>query len=113
MATTSAAKTTSEGRNATVSGSDLESDVRQLRADVAQLANHLREIGGQSGSAARKAARRQAEHLREQGEAALASVQGGARDLERELARTIRERPMTALALAAGTGFLLALMTRR
>ena len=34
-------------------------------------------------------------------------------ELEQELARTVRERPFTSLALAVGAGFLIALATRR
>jgi len=37
----------------------------------------------------------------------------GMRDMERELSGAVREKPLTALAMAAGVGFLLALMTRR
>lgn len=112
MATT-AAKTARAQKNDGISGSDLENDMRQLRADMAQLVDHLKELGGQSGSAARKAAGDGIDQLREQGEAALQNVKGSAQDMERQLAQTIRERPITSLAVAVGAGFLLALATRR
>lgn len=112
MATTSA-KSTANEKNARVSSSDLESDVQQLRADMAQIVDHLKAMGGQSGSAARKAAGDGLDQLRGQGEAALRNAKGNAQEFEHELARTVRDRPVTALALAAGAGFLLALVTRR
>ena len=51
--------------------------------------------------------------MRGQGEAALNSVRDSTQELEQELARTVRERPFTSLALAVGAGFLIALATRR
>ncbi|WP_048645181.1 DUF883 family protein [Nitratireductor soli] len=112
MATT-ATKATRTQKSDEVSASDLENDMRQLRADMAQLITHLKDMGGQSGSAARKAAGEGIDQLREQGEAALQNVKGSAQDMERQLAQTIRERPITSLAVAVGAGFLLALATRR
>ncbi|EKF18812.1 DUF883 family protein [Nitratireductor pacificus] len=112
MATT-ATKAARTQKTDEVSGRDLENDVRQLRADMAQLMTHLKEMGGQSGSAARKAAVDGIDQLREQGEAAMQNVKDSAQDMERQLAQTIRERPITSLALAVGAGFLIALATRR
>ncbi|MCR4267070.1 YqjD family protein [Nitratireductor sp. ZSWI3] len=112
MATTGA-KTTNARKTDEVRGSDLEEDIRQLRADMAQLASHLKAMGGQTGEAARKAAGESVDHLFEQGEAALRNVKGNAQEVERELAQAIRNRPITSLALAVGAGFLLALATRR
>ncbi|EKF41973.1 DUF883 family protein [Nitratireductor indicus] len=100
-------------KNADVTSTDLEKDIGQLRADMAQLVEHLKKMGEQSGSAARKAANEGVEQLRVQGEAAMRSVRDGAEDLEHQLASTVRERPITSLALALGAGFLIALATRR
>lgn len=112
MATT-AAKTARTQKSDEISGNDLEKDMRQLRADMAQLVGHLKAMGEQSGNSARKAAGEGIDQLREQGEAALQNVKGSAQDMERQLAQTIRERPITSLAVAVGAGFLLALATRR
>ena len=112
MATTTAKSARSQKDDAVTTG-DLEKDIQQLRTDMAQLVSHLKEMGGQSGEAARKAAGERIEQLRGQGEAALNSVRDSTQELEQELARTVRERPFTSLALAVGAGFLIALATRR
>ncbi|WP_367717363.1 hypothetical protein AB2N04_04585 [Nitratireductor sp. GISD-1A_MAKvit] len=111
MATTT--KPARADKNDGVTVSDLEKDIQQLRADMSSLVDHLKAMGGQSGDAARKAAGERLEQLRGQGEAALNSVKDTTNDLERELARTVRERPISTLALAVGAGFLLAFATRR
>ncbi|WP_295808335.1 hypothetical protein [uncultured Nitratireductor sp.] len=108
-----AAKSARAQKSDDVTTGDLEKDIQQLRADMTQLVNHLKDMGGQSGDAARKAASERIEHLRGQGEAALNSVRDGTHELEQELSRTVRERPFTSLALAVGAGFLIALATRR
>ncbi|MFC5586435.1 YqjD family protein [Nitratireductor kimnyeongensis] len=112
MATTTAKSARAQNNDAVTTG-DLEKDIQQLRTDMAQLVSHLKDMGGQSGEAARKAAGERIEQLRGQGEAALNSVKDSTQELEQELARTVRERPFTSLALAVGAGFLIALATRR
>ncbi|WP_292897859.1 MULTISPECIES: DUF883 family protein [unclassified Nitratireductor] len=112
MATTTA-KTARTQKDDAVTTGDLEKDIQQLRTDMAQLVSHLKDMGGQSGEAARKAAGERIEQLRGQGEAALNSVKDSTQELEQELVRTVRERPFTSLALAVGAGFLIALATRR
>lgn len=92
---------------------DLEEDIRQLREDVSQLTEHIRQTGGHSASAARHAASESVEQMRKQGKAAMKSLKSNANDFEHELAETLRERPVTSLAIAAGVGFLLAVMWRR
>jgi ElaB/YqjD/DUF883 family membrane-anchored ribosome-binding protein len=61
----------------------------------------------------RRAATQSADQLRLQGEAALDTVRASAKDIEQQVLTSVREKPVTALAVAAGIGFLLALMTRR
>ena len=55
MATTTAKSARSQKDDAVTTG-DLEKDIQQLRTDMAQLVSHLKDVGGQSGEAARKAA---------------------------------------------------------
>ena len=112
MATTTSKTARTQKEDAVTTG-DLEKDIQQLRTDMAQLVSHLKDMGGQSGEAARKAAGERIEQLRGQGEAALNSVKDSTQELEQELVRTVRERPFTSLALAVGAGFLIALATRR
>ncbi len=95
------------------SNSDLEADIRQLKADIDKLTRLLAQTGEHGYGTARRAAAEGVEQLRAQGEAAFDSLRGNARDLEAQIAASVREKPVTSLAIAAGVGFLFALLTRR
>jgi ElaB/YqjD/DUF883 family membrane-anchored ribosome-binding protein len=92
---------------------DLAADIARLRDDMAKLANEIAALGQQSVSTARRAAAEGAEQLRAQGEAAMEGFRANAKDMEQQLTDTVREKPITSLAIAAGVGFLFALLTRR
>lgn len=92
---------------------DLAADVAKLREDLAKLAAQMSAIGKQSINTAKHAAAEGVDQLRSQGEATMAGLRTNARDVEQQLSETVREKPMTSLAIAAGIGFLFALMTRR
>jgi ElaB/YqjD/DUF883 family membrane-anchored ribosome-binding protein len=92
---------------------DLEADIRQLRADIAKLTEQLATTGEHSYSTARRAAKEGVEQLRAQGEAAMEGLRSNARDVEEQVLATVREKPITSLAVAAGIGYLLALLSRR
>ncbi|WP_163271638.1 DUF883 family protein [Chelativorans alearense] len=101
MATTRA-KATNKDADPQSGAPDLTADIRQLREDIARLADDLRKTGSRSVSRAQQAARESAEDLR-----------GSAEEWQDDVAKTVREKPFTALALAVGVGWLLAMMTRR
>jgi ElaB/YqjD/DUF883 family membrane-anchored ribosome-binding protein len=92
---------------------DLEAELRQLREDIAQLREQLAKTGQHSYGAARRAASEGVEQLRAQGEAAFDNLRTNAKDFEDQLAASVREKPVTALAIAAGVGYFLALLSRR
>lgn len=92
---------------------DLEADIRQLREDIATLKEQIARTGQHSYGAARRAATEGVEQLRVQGEAAIEGLKSNARDMEDQLAATVREKPITALAIAVGIGYFLALLSRR
>lgn len=94
-------------------GDDLAADMEQLKADIAELTEQLKLMREHSYGAARHAASEGLEQLRAQGEAAYESLRANADDLERQLTDTVREKPITSLAVAAGIGFLFALISRR
>lgn len=101
------------GAKATATEADLEADIRQLREDIAKLAEQIQKTGQHGFGAARRAASDGVEQLRAQGEAAFAGFKTNAKDLEDQLASSVREKPITALAIAAGIGFFLAVLNRR
>lgn len=92
---------------------ELEAEIARLREDVARLTEQLSTTGEHSLSAAKRAATEGAEHLRLKGEAAIDSLRANATDVEQQVTEAVREKPITALAIAAGVGFFFALLTRR
>ncbi|TGQ77955.1 DUF883 domain-containing protein [Mesorhizobium sp. M8A.F.Ca.ET.207.01.1.1] len=106
---TAASKTANEART----NPDLEADIRQLKADIDKLTKQLAKTGEHGYGTARRAAAEGVEQLRAQGEAALDSLRGNARDIEAQMVASVREKPVTSLAIAAGVGFLFALLARR
>jgi ElaB/YqjD/DUF883 family membrane-anchored ribosome-binding protein len=103
------AKTSSDDRTP----DDLSAEIATLRADLERLTERLVESGGAQ-------AHRFAEDLRSAGERALAAagerVERGREHGEDQVAaaRTlVRDHPLTAVACAAGVGFLLARLARR
>lgn len=110
MATTS---TKSGKDNGPRSAEDLAADIEQLKADIAKLTELLQETGQHSYGAARRAAAEGVDQLKAQGEAAMESLRASANDFERQISDSVREKPMTSLAIAAGVGYLFALLARR
>lgn len=112
------ASTAGKGRGESVGGEpkgvpDLEADIAQLKADFEKLAAQFARTGEHGYSTAKRAAAQGAEQLMGQGEAALDQLRANARDMEAQLMANVREKPVTSLAIAAGVGFLLALLSRR
>ncbi|KFB08884.1 DUF883 family protein [Nitratireductor basaltis] len=94
--TTSTAKSSaSEAATSDARTRDLESDIQRLRDDISQLTAHLKETGDNSIARATDAAKAQVNSI------------------ERDLENRVREKPLHALAMAAGAGFFLAMMFRR
>lgn len=100
------------GANSNPSPQDLEAEIARLREDVASLAAQLQKTGEHSYSAAMRAASEGAEHIRAKGEAAVDSLKSSASDIEQQISDAVREKPITALAIAAGVGYLLAVLRR-
>lgn len=92
---------------------DLEAEIAKLRAEMAALADQIGKTRDSSVSAARKAASEGLEQMKVQGEAAMEDFKANARDVEQQLTETVREKPITSLAIAAGVGFLFAVLMRR
>ena len=91
----------------------LEADIRQLQKDVAKLADQLAKTGRHSYDTARRAAAVGVDQLKSQGESAYGDLRTGAENIEAQISDAVREKPVTSLAIAAGVGFLFALLSRR
>lgn len=112
-AATGSTRTTRSTADEKVTQQDLEADIARLREDLAQLAKQFQATGEHSYSAARNAASEGVDRLRAKGEAAAEHMRANASDIERQVSAQVREKPITSLAIAAGAGFLFALLTSR
>ena len=92
---------------------ELEAEIKALKAELEKLARQAQSTGERGYGTARKAAALGAEQLRLQGEATFDELRGSARDIEEQVLSHVREKPVTSLAIAAGVGFLFALIARR
>ncbi|WP_378947881.1 YqjD family protein [Mesorhizobium sp. ANAO-SY3R2] len=109
MAATAVGKTGNGSKTAT----DLEADIKQLKSDLEKLTAQLATTGQHGYGTARRAAAQGADQLKIQGEAAIEAMRANAKDMEEQLLATVREKPVTSLAIAAGVGFFAALLLRR
>jgi ElaB/YqjD/DUF883 family membrane-anchored ribosome-binding protein len=92
---------------------DLEADIKQLKADLEKLVKQMQQTGEHGYGTARRAAAFGADQLKAQGEAKLEELRAGAEAIEEQVLTSVREKPLTSLAIAAGVGFLFALIARR
>lgn len=113
MATSPKAASGRRARNGDAPPEDLEAEIARLREDVVRLAAQLARTGEHSYSAARRAASEGAEQIFATGEAAVDALKSNAGDIERQVAEAVRDKPITALAIAAGIGCILGLLSRR
>ena len=98
---------------AKLSAADMEIQIEALKAEIAALTAQIQSSGKGSFEALKNIATDGADQLRYQGEAAVENLKAKAGDIEGQVTEAVREKPMTALAIAAGVGFLFALISRR
>jgi ElaB/YqjD/DUF883 family membrane-anchored ribosome-binding protein len=102
----------------------LRQDLDALKGDIAalgsEMTNALKAIAGTAQVRARHGYRKVQDNvtstvadLRRQGVAALEDAQGTAESLEESLENAVRERPLSAVGLAIGLGFLIGVTWRR
>ena len=99
--------------SAEASMADMEVQIETLKAEIAKLTSQMSSSGRQSFDALKNIASDGADQLRYQGEAAVQGMKAKAGDIEGQVVEAVREKPITSLAIAAGVGFLFALMSRR
>ena len=92
---------------------ELAKQIEQLRADVADITRTLGELGKGQVTDLRSRAEQRAAEMRARGRAVADDVGARVRDVEHEAEDYIREKPLQALAIAAGLGLLVGWLTRR
>ncbi len=101
----------------TIDDAELESRFEQAKSEFYKIAANLSEMGSSKAREYTEMATNVATNLKDD----VSAVSGDALDnfmdqissLERDVTNRIREKPLHALAIAGGIGFLLALLTRR
>lgn len=91
---------------------ELEAQISQLQDDLKGIAATLAKLTNDKVTEVTEVAKSEARHLKRQGQHVVEDVQEQAGEIEQQLKDTIREKPLTSVATAAGIGFLLALITR-
>lgn len=92
---------------------DLEVQIQQLREDIASLTRTVAAIGNEKASDMKGKARRVANEAADASKQMVEAAREQAVSLERDLERQIRTNPLQAVGIAAGVGFMLALIMRR
>jgi len=96
-----------------MSSPEMEAQIDVLKSEISKLKAQLQSSGERSMDAIKNIAQEGVSKARARGEAAMDGLRSEAGDIEGEIVARVREKPVTSLAIAAGVGFLFALMTRR
>ncbi len=91
---------------------ELEAQVAQLQADIRAISDTLAKLTGEKVEGARALATNEVKQLQARGQHMLDDAQEQVSQAEKQLKDSIREKPLTAVAAAAGLGFVFALLTR-
>ncbi|MCD2173392.1 DUF883 family protein [Rhizobium sp. C4] len=101
------------GKEARENASDLETRVEQLTAQLAELAKSVSGYGNGTMETIANEARRVKDDVTDRSLALASAAKDTVIAAESDMEQRIRENPLTAIAVAAGIGFLAAILTRR
>lgn len=110
------AKSTNEAKAAAASQSgaaEVEAQIASLKAEIAKLRSMVASSSERSVEALKVIAQEGVQQVKSQGHVAMQNLRENADDIEAQIVATVREKPVTSLAVAAGVGFLFALIARR
>ncbi|TPW26686.1 DUF883 family protein [Pararhizobium mangrovi] len=91
----------------------IEEQLARIKADISGLASTLASIGSSRLNDARGHADGRIHELTRAGEQAIEDLRRQLNDVERDMSLKVREKPLQTLSVAAGIGFLAALILRR
>ncbi|MGY6412208.1 MAG: DUF883 family protein [Alkalilacustris sp.] len=92
---------------------DLNRQMEALREDVAAIAETLKALGRAQGKAAAEGVREKADEARAAGEAQVEALRRSLEAILAEADSAARQKPVTAMGIAAGFGFLIGLLLAR
>ena len=92
---------------------DMEAQIAHLKAEMSKLAESVSNAGSVISKDVKGSASVKGEQVRRQSEATIRDLREQLDEIEATVSGHVRERPLTAIAAAAGVGFLIALIARR
>jgi ElaB/YqjD/DUF883 family membrane-anchored ribosome-binding protein len=92
---------------------DISGQVTQLREDLANLANTVKSLGSDVTHDVKEKASRLADDAISASNSAARSVKHEVRSLNDNVTDYVQTNPIQSIGIAAATGFLLAILTRR
>nr|WP_272212993.1 hypothetical protein [Marinicella sp. W31]MDC2878930.1 hypothetical protein [Marinicella sp. W31] len=92
---------------------DIQAQIDQLRGDIAALTKMIGALGNEKASEAREKAEKFRDDATKKGHEAYDRAREEAMSIEEDVEDHIRSRPLQSILMAAGFGFLAALLTRR
>lgn len=95
------------------SQADIELQLQQLREDIAALARAVAAAGNTKADDLKSKARRASHEAMDASAQMMDAARAQAMSMEQDLERQIRTKPLQSVAIAAGLGFLFALLSRR
>lgn len=107
---------TVEKKASTTSGAtsdDVQSEVENLRRDLAALAQTVASFGSGKIRDAGKSASQMTSDIAETSSEYMASARDTLSSVEQDLEARVRARPIQSIAIAAGIGYMAALLSRR
>lgn len=91
---------------------ELQLQIEQLKEDIASIAATLSNMGQEKLRGAQENISKAYDNLHANSEEVFDNVANCASHFEEQLTTSIKERPITSVAIAAGLGYLLALLRR-
>ncbi|PHP68947.1 hypothetical protein CSC94_02880 [Zhengella mangrovi] len=105
--------TISGKNNGSTSAADIEAQIGQLKGDISKLAQTIGEYGSAKAGEAKTSANAKVDEAILASRDVLENARSEVDRLERILRNEIRRKPIQTIGIAAGIGFLAALLMRR
>lgn len=113
MTTATATKSMNTAKNGSPAEDDLAREVEGLRKDLASLTERFSSLTDAGIRTANDFTHKKSAEARERGEAIYSELSDRAGEIEQQAMASVRRHPLQALGIAAGVGFLAAMLTRR
>lgn len=110
---TATQRAASDKNNGSVTASEIEAQIAELKGDISKLARTIGDFGASKAGEAKAGAAARADDAVLASREVLASARSEVDRLERMLREEVRRKPVQTLGIAAGIGFLVALLMRR